>query len=75
MKIINFINPTEDKEAYDVLIHCNACGFQYDQTKDTLKDFGYYLPEDQFKAMEVIINTQMSMDIGHRRAERGNYAI
>ena len=66
MKIINFINPSQTKEAYDLLIHCIFSRFKYRQTYETLTKIDYYIPEDQFKSFENVCNIMLEMDIGDR---------
>lgn len=66
MKIINFVNPSQTKEAYELLVHCVFAGFKYEQTERTLQEIDYYIPEDQFKAFEEVCNIMLEMDIGDR---------
>lgn len=66
MKIINFINPVRTTEGYDTLVQCVMAGFEYQQTNQTLRGLGYYIPEDQFKAFEEVLNIMVAMDIGDR---------
>ena len=72
MNILNCINPSEttaNKKAWDALVHCITCGFQYNQVKQQLLEQKFYVPEDQFNAIECMINIQMDLDIGSRRYE------
>lgn len=64
MKIINFINPSQTKEAYDLLISCIFSGFCYDQTLEYLEDIGYYIPKGQFDSFVDVCNTMVEMDLG-----------
>ena len=66
---INFIAPHNTPEAYDKLIDAISRDLGYEQTKDWLADIGYYLPADQFNAVKVLFNSQMNLEIGHRREE------
>jgi hypothetical protein len=66
MKIINFVNPSQTKEAYKLLVHYVFAGFKYEQTNVTLREIDYYIPEDQFKAFEEVCNIMLEMDIGDR---------
>lgn len=72
MKIINFINPTQDEEmedAYRDLVHCCVCGYDYEQTNDILNKHGYYIPKDQFELFNRVIDIQIDLDIGARQGE------
>jgi hypothetical protein len=66
MKIINFLNPSEDKEVYGLLVQCIFSGFGYRQTYETLLKLDYYIPEDQFKSFENVCNIMGEMDLGDR---------
>lgn len=66
MKIINFVNPTQDKEAYDLLVECIFAGFGLQQTYQNLREIGYFVPQDQCKAFEDVCNIMIEMDLGDR---------
>ncbi|AGH32231.1 hypothetical protein VPHG_00168 [Vibrio phage 11895-B1] len=66
MKIINFVNPNNTKEAYDLLIHSIFADFEYKQVRSLLSDIGYFIPEDQFIAFKGVCDIMVEMDIGDR---------
>ncbi len=70
MKVINFIAPQETQDGFHKLIDAVSRDLDYKQTKEWLAGLHYYLPEDQFEAVKVLFNSQMNMEIGHRRKER-----
>ena len=70
--ILNCINPSESHgsaEAWAVTVNCISSGTPYDQAAQILRQFDYYIPEDQYIAMSSMINIQMDLDIGNRRGE------
>ena len=72
MKIINFINPacTEDNlQAYSGVVTASFSGFGYKQTSEMLANSGWYIPEDQYLAMNELLNIQTDLDIGTRQEE------
>lgn len=75
LKILNFIGLSNASNgtnyAYDTLVHCITTGMKYEQVKGIMKTSHHcYIPEDQFNALETVINCQMNLDIGRRRKER-----
>lgn len=69
MKSINIIAPEQTQEAYDILIECISRDFDYTQTKATLCTIGFYLPQDQWYHIKMVIDIQMNLDIGNRNEE------
>ena len=64
MKIINFINPSVNKDIYELLVACSIAGFLFDQTSRILKEEGYSITEKQYKAFNTVLNEMITLDIG-----------
>lgn len=72
MQIINFINPASTREnsrAHSLLVECAVCGFNYQQTDEMLRETGFYVPEDQYRIFQQLLDIQTDLDIGLRQAE------
>lgn len=74
MKIINFIKPSANTDAWDLLMHSICSNFRYPQAKQLLADIGYYIPEDQYNYIKSVVLIQCSLAIGVRQHEVNNTA-
>ena len=69
MQLINFVNPEHTKEAYNWVVHCAICGFEFGQCRGHLKTMGYHISEKQYEAMVVLLDQMMWLDIGPGQEE------
>ena len=70
MNVIDWLIPENDLIIKFTLNHCYHNGFDYIKTKQTLKNRNYYIPEDQWKAFNQLLDIQVSLDTGPRTEER-----
>lgn len=61
LKPINFIGANDP--IYRSVVECICAGFRYSEVKTMCEAEGYYLPEEQFTAFVLVINTQIKLDM------------
>lgn len=71
MKILNFISQKHSAGVSFVFSRA-VCGFPYEQVAKEMSDLGYYIPEDQYQALQVVLDIQIDLDIGSRQDELKN---
>ena len=72
LKIVNFFCP--DKEVYSLLTHV-AFTMGYEECMEYLGEKGWYIPPDQFKAFQKVLDIQCDLDIGRRQDERNYHSV
>ena len=70
MNVIDWLIPENDIAIKMTLNHCYHNSFDYELTKQTLKNRKYYIPEDQWEAFKTLLDIQISLDTGSRKEER-----
>lgn len=69
MKLINFFNAQDHLHMKQFLVELWTIGDPYEQVAKDLAKHDYYMPEDQWLAFKILLDTQVAMDIGERRNE------
>ena len=72
MRLINFIGRNADAEndkAYWDLVVMTVKGLPHSQIQEILYEQGFYIPVDQIKVFEQLLDIQMDLDIGSRKNE------
>lgn len=68
MKPVNMIGKCK---GWQLLIELLSMDMQYTQASEILAEQEYYVPQDQFNALDRAFNIQLDLDIGTRQAEVG----
>ena len=72
MRLINFIGRNADAandKAYWDLVVMTVKGLPHSQIQEILYEQGFYIPVDQIKVFEQLLDIQMDLDIGSRKNE------
>lgn len=73
MRIINFIGLFESEEGkglWSLLTQLVIMGADYDHdVRPILEKRDIYISRDQYRALEILIDTQVDLDIGDRQGE------
>lgn len=70
LKPINFLSFVQDIEVKKSISHGIFADWDYKQIAQYAAEDGYFLPEDQYKALKDLFNAQLDLDIGNRQTER-----
>lgn len=66
MKTVNMIGKCQ---GWNYLVQMISTGLSFEQTKEVMHKLGYYVPEDQFNAVNAAIDIQIDLQIGKRQYE------